>query len=66
MFCHHLIEFDKVQDLGLYNRKVLIKFDINFKKCAGLFLSLDIAKKARFVFLLIITKLSSSLTDSAW
>ena len=27
MFCHHLIEFGKVQDLDLYHQKVLIKFD---------------------------------------
>ena len=26
MFCHHLVEFDKIQDLDLYHQKVLIKF----------------------------------------
>ena len=59
MFCHHLIESGKVQDLDLYHQKVLIKFDKILRNVQVYFL-------ARFVFLLIIPKLSCTLTDSAW
>ena len=50
MFCHHLIEFDKVQDLGLYHQKVLIKFDKILRNVQVYFLVQVLQKRLNLFF----------------